>query len=247
MQSIGKPIRAVSLLLLLALLNSLVLPTPSRADDIECGYDAANPTLESARNSFLGLNYECAEKELNDLLDTGNLTTEDKADAHILLAEVYYAKVRNDKDKRDKVMEQFVAAFDAYRQWRGEVNIKSPEFMAMMKEAQDMVDSKEAKIEPEEVESSEKIAATPVEEESSGMVQPIADESEDEAEPATMTSSTSESKPLYKKWWAIALGIGVVAGAVVLLGGGGDDGGSDEPVDTLPYFPPPPDVAKRGR
>jgi hypothetical protein len=49
-----------------------------------------------------------------------------------------------------------------------------------------------------------------------------------------------EKKAWYKNWWAIALGVGVVAGAVALAGGGGGDGGGTTPDQPLPGFPPPP-------
>jgi hypothetical protein len=177
----------------------------------DCIYDPSNPSLDNARKNFLGLNYHCAELELLDLLKKESLNTQERADAHVLLAEVYYAKVRNESEKKDKVIEQFVAAFNAYREWRGELNIKSPEFMTMMKEAQEIVDK--GMQEPEEVVTEEKRVEVPKKE--------------------------KKKKPWYTQWWAIGLGVGIVAGGVVLLTSGGEE--EEEPaLDTLGYFPEPP-------
>jgi hypothetical protein len=228
-------LRIVSPVLLLTFLHLQFFPLPLAAEEPECDYDRNNPTLENARKNFLALNYGCAEQELNDLLKDSNLDTEEKADVHVLLAEVYYAKVRNSQEKKQKVMEQFVAAFDAYRQWKGELNIKSPEFMAMMKEAQTLVDQKTAE---------EAVAEKPPEEtvtEKPGEPEPAADEPEITAAVPTTKVEPKESKPFYKQWWAYALGVGVIAGVVLLAaGGGGDDDGGPEPLDTLEYFPDPP-------
>lgn len=218
-----KMFRIASILLLVIYGHSLFLPNIAFGQESDCPFDADNPTLASARKSFLALNYICAEKELDLLLKSETLTTEERADAHVLLAEVYYAKVRNDKEKRDKVITQFVAAFNSYREWKGELNIKSPEFMGMMKEAQTMVDQKAAE-EPAEEAAAVEEAEKPTEEE--------------EIEEAAVPVMEAKKKPWYTNWWAIALGVGVVAGGVVLLTGGGDD---EEPVDnTLPDFPGPP-------
>lgn len=59
---------------------------------------------------------------------------------------------------------------------------------------------------------------------------------------AVVSPTGQEGGKWYKKWWAMALGIGVVAGAVALAGGG--DGGGDSSrvvLDTIPGFPQPPD------
>lgn len=209
--------RITSVLLLLAYMQTFILTGVVYGQDSECSYEPGNPTLDSARKSFLALNYKCAEEELNALLALDTITIEEKANAHVLLAEVYYAKVRNDSEKRDKVMEQFVAAFNAYREWRGELNIKSPEFMAMMKEAQTQVDQEKAEEKAAEI--------TPAETEPAKITEPAKKEE-------------GKKKAWYTQWWAIALGVGVIAGAVVLASGGGDDG--ETPVTELPDFPDPP-------
>lgn len=211
--------RTTSVLMLLVYLQTFVLSGAVFGQDSECSYEPGNPTLDSARKSFLALNYKCAEEELNALLAVDTMSIEEKANAHVLLAEVYYAKVRNDSEKRDKVMEQFVAAFNSYREWRGELNIKSPEFMAMMKEAQTQVDQEKADVKA--AQEAAVVAETPK-----------------VTEPAK--KEEGKKKAWYTQWWAIALGVGVVAGAVVLAGGGGGDDGGTTPATELPDFPPPP-------
>ena len=224
-----KTFRVTSILLLIAFLNSLLLPGIVLGQEVKCSYDPGNPTLDSARKNFLALNYVCAEEELTDFLKIETLTTEQRADGHVLMAEVYYAKVRNDTEKRSKVISQFVAAFESYREWKGELNIKSPEFMGMMKEAQTKVDAEAAAGPAEEAEAVETVEK-PAEEE--------------KVEPTVVPVTDGKKKAWYKNWWAIALGVGVVAGGVVLLTGGGGD---DEPTptdDPLADFPDPPVTGK---
>ncbi len=205
--------RLITVFLLMIFLHSVMLPglVMGQGQAADCKYDRNTPTLDNARKNFLALNYVCAEQEISDLLKVEGLDTQAKADAHILLAEVYYAKVRNESEKKEKVIGQFVEAFKAYRDWRGELNITSSEFMAMMKEAQDMVDAGEVEPEPVKIEIPEKKEVPEIGEKKEG--------------------------PWYTKWWAIGIGVGVVVGGVILLTGGDDD---EAPPDTLGYFPDPP-------
>lgn len=219
-------LRTTALMLLLAYLQMVFFPMWGFAQTPNCGYDSKTPTLEHARKNFKGLNYRCAEAELNDLLRLPELSLEDKSNAHILLAAVYYAMLKDDSEKRSMVMQQFKAAFKAYREWRGELDIKSPEFVEMMKEAQLEVDT-------------EAIAAPPTTTEPEKRA-----EDTTKAKPAPPVIAETKAaktggKAWYKQWWAIGLGIGVVAGAVVLLSGGGG-GETTQPLDTLPTFPNPP-------
>jgi hypothetical protein len=210
---------------LLVYLQALVLPQLVQAQDPDCPFDKANPTTENARYNFRITNYDCAELELKTLLANEDIELQDKADAHVLLAAVYYAKIRNDEEKRDLVVEQFVAAFKSLRTWRGDLDIKSPEFVALMEQAQMLVDKQDDALDT---------ATDKVKEE-------VPDTELDDAPPVTVVSSDGK-KPWYKQWWAIGLGVGLVAGAVVVAagGGGGDEG---EPDNDLPSFPDPP--AKR--
>jgi hypothetical protein len=215
-------IRVIGIGTLICFLQMVVLPTIAWGQAGECPYDRANPSLENARISFKSLDYRCAEQEILDFLGQDGLTIEERADAHVLLAAVYYAKSKNEDEKRRLVVNQFKEAFRAYRDWRGELDISSTEFIEMMNEARVLVDQEE------EQEAEEKPVVLPDEEQ--------------EKEPTYAKPTIGEKKPWYKKWWAIALGVGVVAGAVVLAaGGGGDDGGDGGTViDTLPGPPDPP-------
>ena len=207
-------LKLVVYLSLFMFLQALLLPDLLAAQSVDCQYDRTKPSIDSARKNFKITNYVCAEKELKDLLAQESLSIEDKADAHVLLASVYYAMLRNDKNKKTKVTGQFVEAFKAYSAWRGDLDIRSPEFLAMMDEARELVakqDSAKAAVALE----------TP--------------------ETPTVSPPESKSKPWYKKWWVLGLGVGVVAVAAVALTGGGDDGDKEPPPDqTLSDFPDTP-------
>lgn len=216
-------VRVIGICTLVCFLQMIALPAISWGQAGECPYDRANPSLENARISFKSLNYRCAEQEIEDFLNKTDLTMEERADAHVLLAAVYYAKSKNEDEKRRLVVNQFKEAFRSYRDWRGELDVSSTEFIEMMNEAKMLVDQEEE----------EELEAEPV-------VTP-ADEEEEE-EPVYAQPTIGEKKPWYKQWWAIALGVGVVAGTVVLVAGGGgdDDGGDGTVIDTLPGPPDPP-------
>jgi len=198
-------------LVLISYLVVTVLPIGVLAQEsISCPYDKNAPTLNHARQTFKGLNYNCAEMELDDLLKDESLTLEEKADAHVLMAAVYYAKLKDSKEKRSKVIEQFAQAFRSYANWSGDVDIKSTEFLSMMEQAKNLVNTE---IKTPDIDTL--------------IVIPKLDD--------------GKKKAWYTQWWAIGLGVGVVA-AVVLGGGGGDD---PPPDTTLATFPPPP--TKNGR
>ncbi len=211
MHSCTSLIRGVAALTLAVFVQSLVLPALVQAQTAPCTFNKEKPSLVNARLNFRITNYACAEEELQALLAIDTLNLQTKADAHVLLAAVYYAKLRNSAEKRDRVMEQFVAAFKAFRDWRGELDIKSPEFARMLSEAQAQVDR--------EAQADTVKAAAPV---------------VSQKEPAPKAK-----KAWYKQWWAIGLGVGVVVvAAVVLAGGGGND--ETTPAEPLPNFPPTP-------
>jgi hypothetical protein len=189
--------RAFVYSLLVCLLQMMLAPTLLTAQSIECMHDKSNPTIDNARSSFKSLNYDCAEQEILGYLLKERLTGEQKADAHIFLATVYYLKLKNENGEKERVIEQFRAAFQSKQDWRGELEVNSTEFIAMMNEAKELTN--------EEAEEEETL---------------------------------KKSKPWYTKWWAIGLGVGIVAAVVVAASSGGDD---EEPVDnTLPGFPNPP-------
>lgn len=120
----------------------ILLPSGSaRAQSQPCEYDRNAPSLDHARLYFKSLNYKCAEQELLDLLQSGATSLKGKADAHVLLAAVYYAMEKDSTEKRSKVLEQFTAAFQQYREWKGELDITSSDFVSLMEEARRRVDS----------------------------------------------------------------------------------------------------------
>jgi len=114
---------------LFVFIQALLLPCCLMGQTPDCTYDLDNPSVENARRNFKITNYVCAEMELNDLLGRESISLEERADAHVLLASVYYAMLRNDKDKSKKVTKHFVEAFKAFRAWKGDLDIKSPEFI----------------------------------------------------------------------------------------------------------------------
>ncbi len=207
-------VRFAAPMVLISCLIAANLPTGAMAQaTISCPYDSAAPTLDHARQTFKALNYNCAEMEINDLLKKEDLSLEEKANAHVLMAAVYYAKLKDTKEKQYKVVEQFAQAFRSYANWSGDLDIKSTEFLSMMEQAKSLV---ETEIKAPEKPALDTLVAIPV--------------------------IGAKEKPWYTQWWAIGLGVGVVAGAVVLLGGGGDEAAPDT---TLAGFPPPP--SKSGR
>ncbi|MCX6825914.1 MAG: hypothetical protein NTV06_01405 [candidate division Zixibacteria bacterium] len=214
MQNRIRYLRTISLVLLIAYVHAVFLPSWLYAQTPNCNYDIKAPSIENARRNFKALNYKCAELELTDLLGLPNLSLEDKSNVHILLAAVYYAMLKDDSEKKNMVMQQFMAAFKAYRDWKGELDIKSPEFKTMMEQAQLQVD-KETSIAPAEQKAT--IDTT--------------------AHPAAMTG-TKAGKAWYKQWWAIGLGVGIVAGAVILVAGGkGDAAVPDTALAGFPSHP----------
>ena len=187
--------RTASVMLMAANILAILLPVGLLAQTpADCQYDPASPSLNHARQNFKALNYTCADLEGDDFLKIDTLCYEENANAHVLMAAVYYAKLKDSKEKRHKVVEQFAKAFRSYTDWSGDLDIKSTEFISMMEQAKELVDLEIKKPEAPDIDT---LAAVP--------------------------KFDGEGKPWYKQWWAIGLGVGVVVGAVVLLGGGGDE------------------------
>jgi len=200
--------RTASVMLMAANILAIFLPTGLPAQTAaDCQYDPASPSLDHARQNFKALNYNCAELEVNDFLRIDTLSYEEKANAHVLMAAIYYAKLKDSKEKRQKVVEQFAKAFRSYTDWSGDLDIKSTEFISMMEQAKELVDMEVKKPDVPDIDT---MAAIP--------------------------KLEGEGKPWYTQWWAIGLGVGVVVGAVVLLGGG-DEGAPDTALDDFPQPP----------
>jgi len=124
----------------LVLLAAFVFCYPVPARSAECKFDRKNPNITNARINFKTLNYECAEEELGLLLRDTTLSFQDKANAHVLLAAVYYARLKNDSAMKGRVIDQFKEAFRTYRDWRGDLDIKSTDFEDLMNEARQQLD-----------------------------------------------------------------------------------------------------------
>ena len=106
----------------------------------ECVYDSDAPSIEHARTSFKSLNYKCAEKEIIDFINKDTISLNSRADAHVLLAAIYYGMLKDSQGKKEKVVDQFKQAFRAFKDWQGELDIRSSEFKAMMDEAKTQVE-----------------------------------------------------------------------------------------------------------
>jgi len=199
--------RITIIFLIFAYLQTIIPAGIALAEVNDCGYDSTAPDLEHARQSFKQINYRCAEQELNDLLSQEDLNIELKANAHVLLAAVYYTILRDATEKEQMVVDQFAEAFRSYQDWSGDLDIKSSKFAALMETAKGLVE--EEKAEPKETKS----PVVPTEE------------------------KQVKKKAWYTQWWAIALGVGVIAGVAVAAGGGSSDGGGTAVLADFPDTP----------
>jgi hypothetical protein len=181
-----------------------------RSQTVECEYDRKNPSLESARRNFQFFEFRCAEQEIQDVLKSETLSLEEKANAHVLLAAVYFEMLQDDTRRRERIIEQFKEAFRSYRDWRGDLDVQSPEFRALMEEARQEVDA--ARAEPDEDEPEPPVVSRP----------PI--------------ERTDDSKGK-KSNTLLYIGLGVSVGAAAMLLGGGANGGASSGGDDLPDFP----------
>jgi hypothetical protein len=201
-----------------ALLWAQSFPDLAHSQTGECDYDRQNPSLESARKSFQVFDFQCAEQEIQDLLMQKSLSLEEKANAHVLLAAVYFEMLQGDAQRRGKILDQFKEAFRSYRDWRGDLDIQSPEFRAIMEEAKkDILAETNA--------SAQKNAATEA---------PVVTRPPHADSGSRMGGST--------KWILIGLGVGAVGIAALALGGGGGGNGNGD--NTLPGFPSHPEDSK---
>ena len=200
------------------LLVAQMFPDIAQSQITECDYDRKSPSVESARGSFRIFDFQCAEQEIQDLLKQDALSLEEKASAHMLLAAVYFEMLQDDAQRRGKTLEQFKEAFRSYRDWRGDLDIQSPEFRAIMEDAKQDIQA-EANV-PTQTDGA---TETPV------VTRP----------PHTGSES---GKGGSKKWLLIGLGAGAVGVAALVLAGGG--GGNDNGDKTLPDFPSHPGGSK---
>lgn len=210
---------AVIWLLAVSQLPTVANAQTGESDEPECMFDTEAPTVLSARASFRAADYACAEKELTALLSEERLGRGTRANAHMLLAEVYFESTDDAAVRRQKVREQFVKGLQASPGWAGSFDVTNSSFLSIYNDAREMVDYINRTAPESAMPQSDTIITAA-------------------AEPVT----TEHGKPWYRKWWALGSGVGIVAlGAVLLVGGGSSaDGGGTVETDTLPDFPPPP-------
>ena len=188
----------------------------------ECGYDRSAPSLASARASFQEFDFACAERELGDLLKVPKLAVGIQADAHALLAAIYFQTLPDNQNRREKVIEEFRRTYSLRPDWKGQPEIQTPAFRDLMTEAKRQVDQLSQKEKP----------ATP----SGG--------ASDKSTPAVKETKPTGGGKSKKTWLYVAAGAAAVGVAVLALGGGGGGGGNGGG-EGLPYFPPPPGGSNR--
>ncbi|MGD8922316.1 MAG: hypothetical protein PVH24_03645 [Candidatus Zixiibacteriota bacterium] len=187
----------------------------SSADEVSCDFNSENPRVLHAKVFFTGGQYACAEQELKAVLAKPDITSHTAADAHMLLAAVYFQTVSDREVRRQRTREQFIQGLRADRKWSGNLAVSSAEFITIFNDARELVEWLYK-------ESPELFASDSLAEEQ-------------------VTEAVARKKPWYKRWWALASGVGVavLAGAIIL--GGGNNGSEPPPAgDTLPEFPPTP-------
>ncbi len=211
--------RSLVCMLIASLLCATVWPDCALAQTVECNYDRKAPSLKSARGSFQEFDFACAERELTDLLKSPNLDAGVQADAHALLAAIYFQTLPDNKSRREKVIEEFRRTYSLRPEWSGRPDVQTPAFRDLMTEAKRQVDQLRQRDKPSPPPASTATKPTP--------------------------AVTAETKPASKggskkTWIYVAVGAAAAGVAVMALGGGGNGGSA-----TLPNFPPPPGGANR--
>ncbi|MFZ5979294.1 MAG: hypothetical protein ACOYVF_01555, partial [Candidatus Zixiibacteriota bacterium] len=97
-------------ILLAIMLLFCCIPGSGFGQKLVCDYDRNHPTVENARVNFKSLKYKCAQQELQDLLEDETINLETRANAHVLMAAVYYALIKDDEEKKQKTIDQFKKA-----------------------------------------------------------------------------------------------------------------------------------------
>lgn len=188
-----------------------------------CEYLSGQPALENARRIYRLAGLECAELELKELLAPAGVSRKTRADAHLLLASIYFVDEADDTSRRTKVKQELVALFIADRDWQGELEIRSPEFRKILADAREMAEWR-YRNSPE-----------------------LQDEYEQQLLDSTLIASRTgydrqsrkKNGKWYTRWWAIGSGVGIVAMAAILMSGP-DNSTNPIPIDTLPPFPDSP-------
>jgi hypothetical protein len=219
---------------LIFLVSCLVLAGAGRgqAQDIsECDYSADDPAVDHAREQFYAVFYNCALMELEDFLADTDRAPSERAEAWRLISAIRYYQMLDAASEalQASVIEAGTEAFKAMPDWQGNFDITEGEYIDWMLRAK-----KQAMAE---------LAAQP--ELSPDTTVVVADTGIQMVAVDTIRIDHARGSVWYKKWWAVASGVGLVATAAVLaFSGGGDD--EVEPRDTLWLSdPPPPPGGKR--
>ncbi|MCB2230300.1 hypothetical protein KQH82_06265 [bacterium] len=106
-----------------------------------CTFDRQNPTLESARSSFGKLDYDCAREELLALLDIEGIQDNVAADAHGLLAAIYFSDEgsRSFPVRKIVVQQELVNAIRLDSLWTGPLAINEELLRIWLEDARERV------------------------------------------------------------------------------------------------------------
>lgn len=211
--------RLTGIVVLMSYVFAALMPSGLMAQTSDCPYDRKSPSLSHARASFQEFDFACAEREVNDLLKVSSLDAGTKADAHALLAAIYFQSLPDNQNRREKVIEEFRRTYALRPNWNGQPDVQTPAFRQLMAEAKRQVEQLSQKDKPAPPPTTAQTKPQPV-------------------EPQTQTKRGSN-----KTWMYVAAGAVVAGVAVLALGGGGGDGGGGG--TTLPGFPPHPSGKRR--
>lgn len=214
--------RSLAAFVVMTYFSAFAWPEHVAAQSSDCGYNRSAPSLASARASFQEFDFFCAERELGDLLKVSSLSAGVQADAHALLAAIYFQTLPDNQNRREKVIEEFRRTYSLRPDWRGQPDVQTPAFRDLMTEAKRQVDQLRQKEKPPT--SSSGTANQPT--------------------PAIKESKPAGGGKSKKTWLYVAAGAAAVGVAVLALGGGGGGGGNGGD-GTLPDFPPPPGGSNR--
>lgn len=203
-----------------ALLVSMAAPTVSSPQEANCDYDRQKVDLVQVRRFMGGLRWDCVIQSGNDFLATKPAAPNDSINTLIILGYAHSRLQAQGKGNYEtEILAEYKSALTIYRALNG--NLDSTMIGDLFVQL-----TNDKKVSSRELFNRARFEV---------LMTPIA-----VIEPDT-TAAVAKPSAWYKKWWAIASGVGVVAVAAALAAGGGDGGGDDVvPIDTIPSFPPPP-------
>lgn len=219
--SATKPIRLIGVLVLAVW--TVLYPLLLSAQTAECDYPKGRPSIGHARQAYRAAELECAALELNDLLNRTDTPRAIKAEAHMILASVYYVSDEEPGTSRNSVKKELVEMFMADRYWQGRLEIQTADFRKLVNDAHELAEWRYRNSPELAAEYDRSVERT------DSLV----------ADSIRIEESKPGQKKWYTKWWAIGSGVGIIAMAAILMSGGNDTGGS-VPIDSLPPFPDTP-------